>query len=129
MKVSLKWLADYVDVPADIKEFCDRLDLTGTGVEGVERTGDNFDGVVVGHVLTCDEHPDSDHMHVVTVDVGAGEPIQIVCGAPNVAAGQKVIVARYRWQPLAPCYRATSKSKSPSFAAWPPTECAAPSAN
>ena len=93
MKVSLKWLADYVDVPADIKEFCDRLDLTGTGVEGVERTGDNFDGVVVGHVLTCDEHPDSDHMHVVTVDVGAGEPIQIVCGAPNIAADIKVPVA------------------------------------
>ena len=93
MKVSLKWLADYVDVPADIKEFCDRLDLTGTGVEGVERTGDNFDGVVVGHVLTCDEHPDSDHMHVVTVDVGASEPIQIVCGAPNIAADIKVPVA------------------------------------
>ena len=46
MKVSLKWLSDYVEVPQDIKEFCDRLDLTGTGVEGVERTGDVFDGVV-----------------------------------------------------------------------------------
>ena len=72
MKVSLKWLSDYVEVPTDIKEFCDRLDLTGTGVEGVEKTGAQFDGVVVGHVLTCEEHPDSDHMHVVTVDVGAG---------------------------------------------------------
>ena len=66
MKVSLKWLSDYVEVPQDIKEFCDRLDLTGTGVEGVERTGDVFDGVVVGHVLTCVDHPDSDHMHVTT---------------------------------------------------------------
>lgn len=93
MKVSLKWLSDYVEVPTDIKEFCDRLDLTGTGVEGVEKTGAQFDGVVVGHVLTCEEHPDSDHMHVVTVDVGAGEPVQIVCGAPNIAADIKVPVA------------------------------------
>ena len=93
MKVSLKWLSEYVDVPADTKAFCDRLDLTGTGVEAVERTGAALDGVVVGHVLTCEQHPDSDHMHVVTVDVGAGEPVQIVCGAPNIAAGIKVPVA------------------------------------
>ena len=93
MKVSLKWLAEYVDVPADVKEFCDRLDLTGTGVEGVEKTGAALDGVVVGHVETCEAHPDSDHMHVVTVNVGADEPVQIVCGAPNIAAGIKVPVA------------------------------------
>ena len=93
MKVSLKWLSEYVDVPADVKEFCDRLDLTGTGVEGVEKTGAALDGVVVGHVETCEPHPDSDHMHVVTVDVGAGEPVQVVCGAPNIAAGIKVPVA------------------------------------
>ena len=93
MKVSLKWLAEYVDVPTDTKEFCDRLDLTGTGVEGIEKIGTTFDGVVVGHVLTCVDHPDSDHMHVVTVDTGQGEPLQIVCGAPNIAAGIKVPVA------------------------------------
>ena len=93
MRVSLKWLSEYVDVPADVKALCDRLDLTGTGVEGVEKTGEAFDHVVVGHVLTCEPHPDSDHMHVVTVDVGAGEPVQIVCGAPNIAAGIKVPVA------------------------------------
>lgn len=93
MKASLKWLSDYVDVPSDIKEFCDRLDLTGTGVEGVETLGATFDGVVVGYVETCEEHPDSDHMHVVTVDVGGEEPIQIVCGAPNIAQGIKVPVA------------------------------------
>ena len=93
MKVSLKWLSDYVDVPADTKAFCDRLDLTGTGVEGVEKLGAAFDKVVVGHVLTCVEHPDSDHMHVVTVDVAQDEPLQIVCGAPNIAAGIKVVVA------------------------------------
>lgn len=93
MKVSLKWLSDYVDVPSDIKEFCDRLDLTGTGVEGVETLGATFDGVVVGYVETCEDHPDSDHMHVVTVNVGGEEPIQIVCGAPNIAQGIKVPVA------------------------------------
>ncbi len=93
MKVSLKWLSEYVDVPADIKAFCDKLDLTGTGVEGVETLGATFDGVVVGFVETCDPHPDSDHMHVVTVNVGGAEPVQIVCGAPNIAAGIKVPVA------------------------------------
>ena len=93
MKISLKWLSEYVDVPADTKAFCDRLDLTGTGVEGVEKTGAALDGVVIGHVETCEPHPDSDHMHVVTVDVGAGEPVQIVCGAPNIAADIKVPVA------------------------------------
>lgn len=93
MKVSLKWLSEYTVVPEDLKAFCDRLDLTGTGVEGVEKTGEAFEGVVVGHVLTCEPHPDSDHMHVATVDVGAEEPVQIVCGAPNIAADVKVPVA------------------------------------
>ena len=93
MKLSLKWVNDYVDVPADTQAFCDRLDLTGTGVEGVEKLGRSLEGVVVGHVLTCEDHPDSDHMHVVTVDVGADEPLQIVCGAPNIAQGIKVPVA------------------------------------
>ena len=74
MKLSLKWVNDYVNVPDDLGAFCDRLDLTGTGVEGVEKLGDALDGVVVGHVLTCEDHPDSDHMHVVSVDVGADEP-------------------------------------------------------
>ena len=62
-------------------------------MEGVEKTGAALDGVVIGHVETCEPHPDSDHMHVVTVDVGAGEPVQIVCGAPNIAADIKVPVA------------------------------------
>ena len=93
MKVSLKWLSDYVKVPADTKALCDKLDLTGTGVEGVETLGDAFDGVVVGYVETCEPHPDSDHMHIVTVNVGAGEPLQIVCGAPNIKAGIKLPVA------------------------------------
>lgn len=91
MKVSLKWLSEYVEVPEDLKAFCDRLDLTGTGVEGVERTGDIYDHVVTGQILEKEAHPDSDHMWVTKVDVGSAnvdkegnpEPLQIVCGAQN----------------------------------------------
>lgn len=101
MKVSLKWLNEYVSVPKDVKAFCDRLDLTGTGVEGVETLGSAFDHVVTGRVLTKEPHPDSDHMWVTTVDVGtqnlndAGEPepLQIVCGAQNFEAGNAIVVA------------------------------------
>ena len=101
MKVSLKWLSDYVDVPTDIKEFCDRLDLTGTGVEGVEKLGAQFDHVVTGQIVSKEKHPDSDHMWVTRVDVGAQnvgadgdpEPLQIVCGAQNFEQGDHVVVA------------------------------------
>lgn len=101
MKVSLKWLSEYVEVPTDLKAFCDRLDLTGTGVEGVERTGDMYDHVVTGQILEKQAHPDSDHMWVTKVDVGAAnvdkdgnpEPLQIVCGAQNFNQGDHVVVA------------------------------------
>ena len=86
MKVSLKWLNEYVEVPTDIKAFCDKLDLTGTGVEGVETLGAAFDHVVTAKVLKKEHHPDSDHMWVCSVDVGElnvdkegnPEPLQIV---------------------------------------------------
>lgn len=101
MKVSLKWLSDYVEVPTDIKEFCDRLDLTGTGVEGVEKLGAQFDHVVTGQVVSKEKHPDSDHMWVTRVNVGDAnidgdgnpEPLQIVCGAQNFNEGDHVVVA------------------------------------
>ncbi len=101
MKVSLKWLGEYIDVPSNLKEFCDRLDLTGTGVEGVETVGEAFENIVTGQILTRDAHPDSDHMWVTTVDVGAyntnaegePEPLQIVCGAQNFQATDHVVVA------------------------------------
>ncbi|MGI6590563.1 MAG: phenylalanine--tRNA ligase subunit beta [Eggerthellaceae bacterium] len=101
MKVSLNWLNEYVDVPADTQEFCDHLDLTGTGVEGLEETGAQFKKVVVGQILEKESHPDSDHMWVCKVSVGAAntdeagnpEPLQIVCGAQNFKAGDKVPVA------------------------------------
>ena len=101
MKVSLKWLSEYVDVPGDLKAFCDRLDLTGTGVEGVEKLGDAFDHVVTAQVVSKEPHPDSDHMWVCKVDVGdknlgengEPEPLQIVCGAQNFNEGDHIVTA------------------------------------
>ncbi len=101
MKVSLKWLSEYVDVPGDLKAFCDRLDLTGTGVEGVETLGAAFQNVVTAQVVSKERHPDSDHMWVCQVDVGPWNtdddgnpaPLQIVCGAQNFQAGDHIVTA------------------------------------
>jgi len=93
MKVPMKWLKEYVDVKPAAEEYASQMIMTGTAVEGVDVTGAQFDGVVVGHVLTCEPHPNSDHLHICMVDVGQEEPLQIVCGAPNVAAGQYVPAA------------------------------------
>ncbi len=101
MKVSLKWLNEYTEVPADLKAFCDRLDLTGTGVEGVETLGATFEHVVTAQVVAKEPHPDSDHMWVCQVDVGKWnigengecEPLQIVCGAQNFNAGDHIVTA------------------------------------
>lgn len=101
MKVSLKWLSEYVEIPADLKAFCDRLDLTGTGVEGVEIAGATYDKVVVGQIVEKKAHPNSDHMWVCQVSVGENnlgqdgkpEPLQIVCGAQNFNEGDKIPVA------------------------------------
>lgn len=101
MKVSLKWLSEYVEIPADLKAFCDRLDLTGTGVEGVEIAGATYDKVVVGQIIEKKAHPDSDHMWICQVSVGENnlgqdgkpEPLQIVCGAQNFNEGDKIPVA------------------------------------
>ena len=93
MKVPMKWLKEYVDIPMNAEDYASKMIMTGTAVEGVERTGTQFDNVVVGEVITCVDHPDSDHLHVCMVTVGQEEPIQIVCGAPNVRAGMRVAAA------------------------------------
>src|SRR5690606_26760891 len=96
MKVSYNWLKQYTTISATPEELDKILTDTGLEVEGVEKieaVKGGLSGVVVGKVLTCEKHPDADKLKVTTVDVGAGEPLQIVCGAPNVAAGQKVVVA------------------------------------
>jgi len=96
MNISYKWLKEYVDFDLTAQEVCDALTSTGLEVDALEEVQGvkgGLKGLYVGKVLTCEPHPNSDHLHVTTVDLGKGEPSQIVCGAPNVAAGQKVIVA------------------------------------
>ncbi|WP_300949118.1 phenylalanine--tRNA ligase subunit beta, partial [uncultured Duncaniella sp.] len=96
MDISYKWLKRYIDFDLSPRELATTLTSLGLEcdtVEEVESIRGGLRGVVIGKVLTCEDHPDSDHLHVTTVDLGNGEPTQIVCGAPNVAAGQTVVVA------------------------------------
>ena len=96
MNISYKWLKEYVDFDLSPQQVCDALTSTGLEVDALEEVQSirgGLKGLYVGQVLTCEAHPDSDHLHVTTVDLGREAPSQIVCGAPNVAAGQKVIVA------------------------------------
>src|SRR3954469_3485367 len=94
MRLPLFWLTDYVDPQLGPFQLADRLDMTGTAVERIHTHGvtalENF---VVGRVLTAEQHPDADRLTVCTVSIGEGDVAQIVCGAPNVAAGQTVAVA------------------------------------
>ncbi|MDI6693229.1 MAG: phenylalanine--tRNA ligase subunit beta [Anaerosomatales bacterium] len=93
MRVSLKWLKELVDVDLPVEQLVDQLDMTGTKVERVVRTGQALERVVVGQVLVKEQHPNADKLSYCRVDVGAGEPLRIVCGATNFAEGDKVPVA------------------------------------
>lgn len=96
MNISYNWLKQYIDfslTPDELAAALTSLGLETGSVEEVESIRGGLRGIVVGKVLTCEEHPNSDHLHITTVDLGDGQPTQIVCGAPNVAAGQTVIVA------------------------------------
>lgn len=96
MNISFNWLKTYVDFDLSAQEVAEALTSIGLEVgtvEEVQSVKGGLEGLVVGEVLTCVPHPNSDHMHVCIVNLGSGEPQQIVCGAPNVAAGQKVVVA------------------------------------
>ncbi len=96
MNISYNWLKDYLDFdlqPDEVAAALTSIGLETGGVEEVQTIKGGLEGLVIGEVLTCEEHPNSDHLHITTVDVGGTEPLQIVCGAPNVAAGQKVVVA------------------------------------
>lgn len=96
MNISYNWLKEYVSfdlTPAEVAEALTSIGLEVGGVEEVQSIKGGLEGIVIGEVLTCEPHPNSDHMHITTVNLGSGDPVQIVCGAPNVAAGQKVVVA------------------------------------
>lgn len=96
MNISYNWLKEYLDFdlqPEEVAAALTSIGLETGGVEEVQTIKGGLEGLVIGEVLTCEEHPNSDHLHVTTVNVGQGDPLQIVCGAPNVAAGQKVVVA------------------------------------
>ncbi|MCL1821752.1 MAG: phenylalanine--tRNA ligase subunit beta [Prolixibacteraceae bacterium] len=96
MNISYNWLKTYVDTELSPVELADLLTSVGLEVGGVEKTESikgGLQGLVIGKVLTCIPHPDSDHLSLTSVDVGADEPLSVVCGAPNVAAGQTVVVA------------------------------------
>ncbi|TVM35960.1 phenylalanine--tRNA ligase subunit beta [Oceanidesulfovibrio marinus] len=94
MLVSVKWLREMVPFEVGVQELADRLTMLGLEMEEFIRPFEEIEDVVVGHVLTCEKHPEADKLSVCTVDVGEGDPLNIVCGAPNVAAGQKVPVAK-----------------------------------
>lgn len=96
MNISYNWLKKYIDFqlsPEELSAALTSIGLETGGIEEIESIKGGLKGLLIGKVLTCKEHPDSDHLHVTSVDVGAGEPLQIVCGAPNVAAAQTVVVA------------------------------------
>jgi phenylalanyl-tRNA synthetase beta chain len=96
MKISYNWLKQYIDIPESPEEIGQTLTGTGLEVESVEAfetVKGGLKGLVIGEVLTCSKHPNADKLSITTVDVGGEKPLQIVCGAPNVAAGQKVVVA------------------------------------
>ncbi|TFD92467.1 phenylalanine--tRNA ligase subunit beta [Jeotgalibacillus sp. R-1-5s-1] len=95
MFVSYKWLEEYVDLSGITpEELADKITRSGIEVEGVEVPGEGISGVVVGHVLSCEKHPEADKLNICQVDVGEEEPVQIICGAANVGAGQKVAAAK-----------------------------------
>ncbi len=96
MNISYKWLRRYIDftlAPKELTAALTSLGLECDQIEEVESIKGGLKGLVIGKVLTCEPHPNSDHLHITTVDLGSGEPQTIVCGAPNVAAGQTVVVA------------------------------------
>ena len=93
MRVPLSWLREYVDIALTPEQLAERLTLLGMEVKGIEQWGADWRSVVVGELLTVEKHPYADRLHLTTVNVGSGEPLHIVCGANNIAPGQRVPVA------------------------------------
>ena len=93
MKVSLKWLRDYVDIKLAPKELAERLSMAGLEVKGIQTTGGTWDNVVIGEVIAVNPHPNADRLKVATVDLGT-QQVTVVCGAPNIGLGQRVPFAQ-----------------------------------
>lgn len=93
MRISLKWLSEYVDLPAP-EELARQLTAVGLEVEGIERTGQGLEGIVAARILSSEKHPNAEKLSVTKVDAGAGEPLQVVCGAKNYAVGDVVPLAK-----------------------------------
>ena len=96
MKISYNWLKQFLQTDWEVNKASELLTDLGLEVEGIETVESikgSLEGVVVGEVLTCVQHPNADRLKLTTVDLGSGDPVQIVCGAPNVDVGQKVPVA------------------------------------
>src|SRR2546426_12626698 len=93
MRVPLSWLRDYVDIELSPEQLAERLTLLGMEVQAVEHWGGDWQNVVVGELLTVEKHPRADRLSLTRVTTGSGEPLEIVCGATNIAPGQRVPVA------------------------------------
>ena len=93
MKISYNWLSEYVDHGLPPRELADSLTMSGLEVEHIEQSDLSLDGIIVGHVVSVRSHPEADRLRLCDVDLGDSETKQIVCGAPNVAANQRVPVA------------------------------------
>src|SRR5688572_32953834 len=93
MRVPLSWLRDYVDIQLTPEQLAERLTLLGMEVKGLERWGADWENVVVGELLSVEAHPRADRLSLTRVSVVGGDPLEIVCGATNIVAGQRVPVA------------------------------------
>jgi phenylalanyl-tRNA synthetase beta chain len=93
MKLSIKWLKDYVALPDSVDELARRLTMAGLEIEGISRPGDGLKGVVVAQILASEKHPNADKLSVTKIDDGSGTPLQVVCGAKNYKVGDKVPLA------------------------------------
>ena len=108
MKISYNWLKDYIQISEHPEEVARLLTQSGLEVAGMatfEPIRGSLQGLVIGQVMTCEKHPNADQLNVTLVDVGQGIPLHIVCGAPNVRVGQKVVVAPVGTQPMRPTYQ------------------------
>ena len=94
MKILYSWLKDFIDLDLTPEELVKKLTDLGIEVASVETTGADFEGVNAAQIIKIEDHPNSDHLHLVTLDLGGGKTQRVVCGAPNVAVGQKVPLAR-----------------------------------